>query len=166
MSFFTLQVKIGLQIKARLEYVSKLNIQDEAYLWVFKAKCTNCGEVTKHMDFTRFDEEALSGGRGHAMLHYKCKLCSRENHMSLLPLTLQPYYGIESENFKTIAEFDCRGLELVDFIPTKGWRVEVENSHKKFDDVDLAETEWMDYDDCAKVSVGVYELEHHFVKIP
>ncbi|CAG0923679.1 unnamed protein product [Notodromas monacha] len=79
-----MMVKIGLQIKARLEYVSKLNIQDEAYLWVFK----------------------------------------------------------------------------------KGWRVEVENSHQKFNDVDLTEREWMDYNDCAKVSVGVYELEHRFVKIP
>ncbi|NWH67585.1 CA123 protein, partial [Geococcyx californianus] len=60
------------------------------------------------------DNAPLKGGRGSATMVQKCKLCSREN-------SIDTCLGIEeaedSEKFKTIVEFECRGLEPVDFQP-------------------------------------------------
>lgn len=61
--------------------------------------------------------------------------------------------------------FDCRGIEPVDFSPGKGWVVKIEESGTVFDDVDLSEKEWVDYDDKINQSVGIYELESQFIKI-
>lgn len=36
---------------------------------------------------------------------------------------------------------------------------------KKFEDVDLSEKEWVDYDEKNQTSVGVYELEWQFIKV-
>lgn len=36
---------------------------------------------------------------------------------------------------------------------------------KTFEDVDLTEKEWVDYDEKNQTSVGVYELEWQFVKV-
>lgn len=33
-----------------------------------------------------------------------------------------------------------------------------------FSDIDLTEKEWADYDEKAKTTVGIYELEHEFVR--
>lgn len=38
-------------------------------------------------------------------------------------------------------------------------------SGKKFEDVDLSEKEWVDYDEKNQTSVGVYELEWNFIKV-
>lgn len=61
--------------------------------------------------------------------------------------------------------FDCRGLEPVDFAPGPGWSAKAEESCKIFEDVDLSDKEWVEYDEKSKQSVGVYELESQFIKV-
>lgn len=75
------------------------------------------------------------------------------------------YTSNDQNKFKTIVTFDCRGIEPVEFSPAEGWLVKVEESGKAFNDVDLSEKEWADYDDRANQSVGIYELESQFVKV-
>lgn len=50
-------------------------------------------------------------------------------------------------------------------MPGGGWIAEVEESGKKFNDVDLSEKEWVEYDDKLKQSVGIYEFESQFIKV-
>lgn len=38
-------------------------------------------------------------------------------------------------------------------------------SSKRFDDVDLEEGEWVEYDEGVNESVGVYEVTHRIVKL-
>ncbi|NXA48312.1 CA123 protein, partial [Nothocercus julius] len=65
------------------------------------------------------DSAPLKGGRGSATMVQKCKLCSRENSIGMC-LDIGHLLGLfaeDSEKFKTIVEFECRGLEPVDFQP-------------------------------------------------
>lgn len=61
--------------------------------------------------------------------------------------------------------FDCRGIEPVEFAPGEGWIAQASDSGKVFDEVDLSEREWVEYDDKSKRSVGVYDFESQFVKV-
>lgn len=57
-------------------------------------------------------------------------------------------YEIENnEKFATIVTIECRGLEPVDFEPRMGWKAKGAESGTVFDDVDLSEGEWVEYDD-------------------
>ncbi|KAM4896153.1 CXXC motif containing zinc binding protein isoform 2-T2 [Sylvia borin] len=180
--------RIGLQLRATLENITRLRAEGEDFRWYLKLKCGNCGEVSEKWQYLRLmDSAPLKGGRGSATMVQKCKLCSRENSIgtcldpdqasSISQLSLQspallgtvckelspgissllhwclssqqahPGHHIQglaedSEKFKTIVEFECRGLEPVDFQPQ----------------------DWNDYDEKTKESVGIYEVTHKFVK--
>ncbi|XP_056388181.1 CXXC motif containing zinc binding protein isoform X3 [Hyla sarda] len=110
------------------------------------------------------DSVPLKGGRGSASMVQKCKLCSRENSIDILGISLQPYNAEDNERFKTIVEFECRGLEPVDFQPQAGFAAEGAETGTPFSDINLQEKDWTDYDEKAKESVGIYEVTHQFKK--
>ncbi|XP_067582282.1 CXXC motif containing zinc binding protein isoform X2 [Pseudorca crassidens] len=138
--------KIALQLKATLENVTNLRPVGEDFRWYLK------------------DNVALKGGRGSASMVQKCKLCSRENSIEILSSTIKPYNAEDNEKFKTIVEFECRGLEPVDFQPQAGFAAEGLESGTVFSDINLQEKDWTDYDEKAQESVGIYEVTHQFVK--
>lgn len=61
---------------------------------------------------------------------------------------------------KSIVAFECRGIEPVEFRPSEGWLAKVEGSGKVFNDVDLSEKEWVEYDENIQDSVGIYDFEY------
>lgn len=61
--------------------------------------------------------------------------------------------------------FDCRGIEPVEFSPRSGWLVDASENGQKFEDVDLSEDDWVEYDQKNAVSVGIYEFESNFIKM-
>lgn len=75
------------------------------------------------------------------------------------------YTADDSGKFKVIVSFDCRGVEPVDFSPRTGWIVEASDNGQKFEDVDLSEDDWVEYDNKNKVSIGIYEFESNFIKM-
>lgn len=75
------------------------------------------------------------------------------------------YTSDDQGKFKTIVIFDCRGLEPTEFSPRDGWIVKIEESNKVFEDVDLSEKEWVEYDEKIQQSVGIYEFESQFIKV-
>ncbi|XP_013405038.1 UPF0587 protein v1g245604 [Lingula anatina] len=159
-------VKIGLQIKADLEHVSNLLASGDDFRWYLKLKCANCGEEGKEYQYlTLLENSPLKGGRGHASLVVKCKLCGRENSIDILKDTIVPYTAEDSGKFKTIVVFDCRGVEPTDFSPRTGFTTEGAESGTKFTEVTLTEKEWCDYDESANTEVGIYSLEHKFIKV-
>uniref|UniRef100_UPI00398F19CE CXXC motif containing zinc binding protein isoform X2 n=1 Tax=Pristiophorus japonicus TaxID=55135 RepID=UPI00398F19CE len=171
-------VKFGLQFKATLENISKVRPDGEDFRWFLKVellfcvcvnvnlKCQNCGEVSDKWQYiTLMDSVPLKGGRGSASMIQKCKLCSRENSIDILKDTITPYNAEDSEKFKTIVHFECRGLEPVDFQPQAGFAAEGAESGTQFGEVNLQEKDWNEYDEKIHESVGIYEVMHQFVKI-
>ena len=78
---------------------------------------------------------------------------------------MKAYTDVDSEQFKTILVIDCRGMEPIDYTPTNGLECQSAKSSKRFQDIDLDDGDWVDYDDTANVSVGIYDIESRFVKI-
>ncbi|KAL0277404.1 UNVERIFIED_CONTAM: hypothetical protein PYX00_004698 [Menopon gallinae] len=169
-------VKIGLMIKANLKNVSKLYPHEpEQFCWPLKVRCTGCGEEDQNWHLISQDEVVeLANGEAHFL--YKCKCCSRDNHMSILPsnhvngkakkdkMNVETVYLDEDdEKFKTVICFDCRGLELTDFEPRDGWAVQ--SGKKVFEDVDLSEKEWVEYNDVDGMPVEITNIEHKFITV-
>ncbi len=75
------------------------------------------------------------------------------------------YSSDDSEKFKTIVCFDCRGVEPFNFSPRSGWIVKSTENGQTFEDVDLSEDDWVEYDEKNKQDVGVYSFESQFVKL-
>jgi len=69
----------------------------------------------------------------------------------------------DSNKFKSIVMFDCRGLSVIDFSPRNGFKCHGVESNTVFEDINLEEKEWVDYDDKQNQPVGIYEVQHQFV---
>lgn len=82
----------------------------------------------------------------------------------ILKDTITPYNIEDSERFKTIVQFECRGLEPVDFQPQAGFSAQGAETTSQFPDINLQEKDWTDYDEKAGESVGIYEVTHNFIK--
>lgn len=67
--------------------------------------------------------------------------------------------------FKPLVVFDCRGIEPVEFSPSKGWIAKAAESGTVFTDIDLSSGDWADYDEKLSESVGIYELESKFISV-
>lgn len=75
------------------------------------------------------------------------------------------YTSDDAGKFKTIVAFDCRGIEPVEFSPRSGWIVKSAENGQTFEDVDLSDDDWVEYDNKNKISVGIYEFESNFIKL-
>ncbi|XP_018609032.1 CXXC motif containing zinc binding protein isoform X2 [Scleropages formosus] len=158
-------VKFALQFKATLEHVTNLRPEGDDFRWFLKLKCGNCGEISDKWQYiTLMDSVPLKGGRGSASMVQKCKLCSRENSIDILRDTITPYNADDSEKFKTMVQFECRGLEPVDFQPQAGFCAKGAESGTPFSEINLQEADWTDYDEKVNESVGIYEVTHKFIK--
>lgn len=159
-------VKIALQIKVELENVEKLFTNHPNHSWLVKLKCGSCGEVTdKFQDITEAEKVPQKHNRSETNLLIKCKLCSRENSIDVIEGSNAEFTIDNVGNYKTIVVFDCRGVEPVAYKPTSGWIVQSENNGKIFEDVDLSDEDWVDYDEKNQESVRVYDLKWQFIKV-
>ncbi|KAJ1928700.1 hypothetical protein IWQ60_001799 [Tieghemiomyces parasiticus] len=158
-------VKLNLSIKAVLTNVTDLQpADDEGFDYHFKIKCNSCQEVTDNLvTVCRQESSSISGSRGEANLVMRCKFCKREGSLSFEGIT-QPYPIEKSGQFAPIVTVECRGLEPVDFEPMDGWKVKGAESNTVFDEVDLSDDMWADYDEKAGDEVSVAEFECKFTK--
>lgn len=158
-------VKIGLQITAALEHVEELKPSGPEFRWYLTFTCNNCGEKTKKWNYVSLNE-STPAQRGNAVNHFvnKCKLCARENSMTILEDSIKPYVADGSE-FQTIAIFDCRGLEPNDFWAKEGWIVKATDNGTEFTDVDLSEGMWADYCEKIKEPVEITDIKHRFERV-
>ncbi|CAO3675053.1 unnamed protein product [Umbelopsis ramanniana] len=156
-------VKIGVYIKAELENVTDLQPVPD-FEWHFKIECSGCHEVDDNwITMNAQDEFDVSGSKATANLVMKCKFCRREASASFSG----PFgsYEIEQVNkFVKMAVLDCRGMEPVGFDPRAGWTALGAESGTKFDDIDLTEGDWADYDEKAGEPVGISNIESNFRK--
>ena len=88
----------------------------------------------------------------------KCKFCDRTSYITYKAGSLKPYLAENADKLQKIASFECRGWEILQFVPKEGWRCVGVNSDEKFDDIDLSDLDWTDYDEKADEPVGIYDL--------
>ncbi|KAI8144325.1 hypothetical protein BJV82DRAFT_65517 [Fennellomyces sp. T-0311] len=156
-------MKLGLYLKADLENITNLKPVNE-YEWHFKIQCSSCRETDQNwISFNPHDTVEMSGSRGEANLVMRCKFCKRESSAQFEP-NVQAYSAEKNGKFQKIATFDCRGLELVDFSPRDPWVAEGTESGTKFEDIDLTDGEWVEYDEKSGEPVGIAEIEVEFKK--
>ncbi|CAG8451321.1 6704_t:CDS:2 [Ambispora leptoticha] len=153
-------VKLGLYFKADLENVTDVGPADEDYEWHFKVKCNSCNEI--HENWVGVNRQAsndIPGSRGTANYVMRCSFCKRESSAQFEPKPIKLYTIENSGKFAEMAVIECRGLEFVDFEPRGA------ESGTIFDDIDLTDGDWADYDEKAGLPVGISEIKAEFRRV-
>ncbi|PPQ62744.1 hypothetical protein CVT24_000438 [Panaeolus cyanescens] len=150
---------LKLSIKAELENVTKLQPASNDFEFFFQVKCTSCNEThPKFVSLNRIEEREVTGGKGStAHFVWRCGLCKRESSAKFDSSPIRPYEE-ENDQFGPLLTIECRGLEFIGFDPRGIWKCEG-TTGAIFNEVDLTEGEWNDYDEKAKVPVGIANIE-------
>ncbi|KAI5247799.1 DUF866-domain-containing protein [Aureobasidium subglaciale] len=149
---------LALFLTAELNGVTDLapiDTEDSPFYYTFKVQCTSCREVHPNwVSVSRFEQNEVSGSRGEANFVWKCKNCKREHSANIKEA---PKAVVQNDTPKSqkIIEFDCRGLEFVEFKPDGEWKATGIESNTKFDAIDLTEGDWYDYDEKASEEVSI-----------
>ncbi|XP_058073996.1 uncharacterized protein LOC131222810 [Magnolia sinica] len=161
-------VNFLLQFTAELENLTNLQPQGGAdnpdFPYFFKLKCGNCGELTqKETCVTLSKTVPLPNGRGTTHLVQKCKFCGREATVLMIPGRGRPLTGelAECEKLVPLMQFDCRGMEPVEFRFGKGWEAQSE-LQTKFTEIDLSDGDFVEYDEKGKCAVSISNLKSCF----
>ncbi|VBB30769.1 unnamed protein product [Acanthocheilonema viteae] len=155
---------IALQLKANMVNVTSLEPMSDwtKFRWHLKLKCTNCGEEPEHWQYVIEKEKFNTpGSRGAVNILEKCKLCNRMNTLDIVKDSFRPYKN--NNNYDELIKFDCRGLEPTDFDPRSEWRAIGTESGIVFENIDLTEKEWVDYDEKAAQPTEINEIHYRFV---
>ncbi|KKA16410.1 DUF866 domain protein [Rasamsonia emersonii CBS 393.64] len=151
----------ALVLSAELNGVTNLRPKDTAedpYYYTFKVQCNSCHETHPNwVSFTRYHE--IPGSRGEANFVWKCRLC-QQTHSAVItagPNALQQSEDNKSKGQKII-EFDCRGLEFIEFKPDGEWEAKGLETTTTFSSIDLSEGEWYDYDEKAGEEVSIKDV--------
>ncbi|CAJ0939342.1 unnamed protein product, partial [Mesorhabditis belari] len=155
---------LSLDLKANLVNLTNLRPSDpESFRWHIKVRCTNCGEAPDSWHYIVINERMdIPGSRGEANLVEKCKLCSRVNTLTIVDDSVGSYSAEKNEQFQSMIKFDCRGLEPYEFDPRMGWQAEGVESETPFEEIDLSEKEWSDYDERVNEAVEINEIDVKF----
>ena len=65
--------------------------------------------------FNLIEKEKVEGSRGEANYIAKCKMCEQRGYIEYCNNSWSTY--TKSEEFQTIAVFECRNIEIVEFVP-------------------------------------------------
>ncbi|KAH6676131.1 DUF866 domain-containing protein [Plectosphaerella plurivora] len=151
----------ALYLTADLQGVTNLRPVDteaESFWYTFKVQCTSCREVHPNtIAVNRFEQNEMSGSRGEANFVWKCKNCKRESTANIKAAPTA-YERQEPAKRQKIIEFDCRGLEFVEFLPEGQFLADGAETTTKFTGVELTDGEWYDYDDKAGEEVSIKDL--------
>ncbi|TFK30356.1 DUF866-domain-containing protein [Coprinopsis marcescibilis] len=154
-------VFLQLKIKAELENVTDLVPASDDFEYFFQVKCNSCNEIhPKFVAINRKEEREVSGGKN-ATAHFvwKCGLCKRESSAKFDVASPVKPFSADANQLQRLLTIECRGLEFIGFDPRGTWKCVGAESKTVFDDVDLTEGEWNDYDEKSKLPVGVSNIE-------
>uniref|UniRef100_A0A7E4ULD8 C2H2-type domain-containing protein n=1 Tax=Panagrellus redivivus TaxID=6233 RepID=A0A7E4ULD8_PANRE len=157
----------ALELKANLVNVTNLRPADYAtHHWCMKFKCSSCGAKFDHWQSATAEEiHVLHEHQRIANLIENCPFCAIQYSIHILPDSYKPYDANKNEQWQQIVRFDCRGMEPVDFDPTVGWVAEGSESGTVFEDIDLTDKEWADYDEKLNQPVEINSIDVRFVSV-
>ncbi|MCJ1413995.1 hypothetical protein MMC32_000320 [Xylographa parallela] len=139
--------------------LSPLDTEDDPYFFTFKVQCTSCREIHPNwVNVNRFESNDISGSRGEANFVWKCKACKRES-TATIRAPASSYKHASPPKIQNIVEFDCRGLEFVEFKADGEWTAKGLESTTVFTGIDLQEGEWFDYDEKAGEEVSIKDVK-------
>ena len=95
-------------------------------------------------------------------------MCDRTGNIEYVEGSLKPYTD-QNAAFKTIAVFECRGLELHQFFPGNNFNAKSLISDAIFgqesgEAIDLTEGDWAGYDENEEEEVGIFEFKSQMIK--
>ncbi|KAI0274766.1 DUF866-domain-containing protein [Gloeopeniophorella convolvens] len=156
-------VRLLLSIKATLESVTDLVPASDDYEYFFGVTCTNCHEPhPKIVSLNRVEEHTVSASKDNtAHFVWRCGLCKRESSAKFEAASLPQKYTAEANGqFAPFVTVDCRGLEFTSFDPRGTWKCVGAESGTPFNEVTFEDEDgWVDYDEKAKVPVGISGIE-------
>ena len=133
-------------------------------------KCTNCNETHENVIyFNLVEKQDMPGSRGQASFIQKCRVCERTG--SIEYVGRHAPYEDQNEGWQTIAVFECRGWEFVEFLPERCFSAKSNVSEAMFGEqsqdgepIDMTtERDWCGYDEDAEESVGIYDFQSRFI---
>ncbi|KFY71091.1 hypothetical protein V499_08702 [Pseudogymnoascus sp. VKM F-103] len=143
---------LSLTLTADLSGVTDLRPDDtpeDPFWYTFKVQCTSCREVHPNwVNVSRFEMNEMSGSRGEANFVWKCKMCKRESSATIMAPPIS-YQQESPPKAQKVIDFDCRGLEFIDFKPEGDWLVTGIDSGTKFEAINFEEGDWYEYDEKA-----------------
>ncbi|ODV64567.1 uncharacterized protein ASCRUDRAFT_30298 [Ascoidea rubescens DSM 1968] len=163
----------SLVVSADLDNVTDmmpLNTPEAPFEFTFRVKCTTCQEVHgKEITINTFEAHDISGSRGSASLVFKCSFCGSRGtkNISITPTNLK-LTNDDSQRHKQIPFLDInsRGCEIIQFIPANGYfTCSGLDSSTTFDEIDLADDEWYDYDDNSSNEVSITNVKWDFIRV-
>lgn len=148
----------SLKIKAELEGIARLSVVDDV-MWKFDIQSGDGGETKSGITVSKADVMELDGSKGEANFIVKWPGAKQQAYIKVLDMKAGSgdYTEDKSGQFVTIANFECRGLEIVSYLPGADFCVE-STGGGKFGEVDLSD-DWADYDEDNDVSVSIMEFE-------
>ena len=102
----------------------------------------------------------MEGSRGEANFIMKCKFCGKSGSVEYIDNSNKPYD--KSEQWQSVASFECRNVELAEFKSSQCWKASGTegDADTEFDDIDLqTEQDWASYDESADCAVGAYDFQ-------
>ena len=107
-----------IQIECEMENLTNLQADPDKQ-WYFLIKCTQCHEEHANpVVCSRTDQTEMHGSnKSNANLVMKCQFCKREMSLAFVGGDLYKYCAEDVGQFKTMAVVECRGMEVIDWIP-------------------------------------------------
>lgn len=151
-----------LKAQAELEGVTDLQPLDtpqSPFEYSFRIECTGCREVhPKPVSINRFETYDIERSSGAASFVFKCHSCKKEKTASI-DRTKEKVTAEDKNKWVNVLVIDARGIDFVEFIPDGRFECVGAESGTVFEEVDLEDGEWYDYDDKAGAEVSVVDVK-------
>lgn len=158
---------IGLTLKADLQGITDLKFTDpvdDPFLYTFTIRCMQCREIHPNdITINLYEQHEISGSRGEANFVFKCNTCGKRSSVNMTR-SKNPYTAENSGKPLRMLEIDSRGLDFVSFKADGKFQCIGEESNTKFEEVDLEDGEWYDYDEKSSEEVSITNIDWTFVK--
>ena len=163
-------VVFSLNVSAELSKVTDLSPVDSPqapFEYTFTIQCTQCKENhPKPVPINRYETHQITGSRGQANFVFKCKQCKSE-HTAAIQRTDKTVLVEDAGKSISILTIDSRGMDFVEFHPIGQFQCKGTESSPPtaFNEVDLSEGEWYDYDDKAGEEVSITDVDWSIVRV-
>jgi len=149
-------VRLSINLSAALNGVTNLRPQDDEYRWNCEIQCAGCREIhDKRVDISAQDSHDLVGAQVNFL--WKCKNCKRQSSANIIG-HVEPVKQQLCPKWQPLVVIECRGFEITDFRPEGLWAAEG-HSGTKFDNIELYDGDWYDYDEKTGQEVAITEMK-------
>jgi len=106
-------------------------------------------EAEKEIAFMENEKVEGKTTKDMVSLKMKCKFCGRDITINMHPSSKKSIECKDGENVGVLAVFDCRGCDLLKWVPKQGISAVAAETGTAFPEVDFSDI-WTDYDEVSK----------------